>query len=464
MTPTILDVVQNDICVGCGACAVATLGRIPVQINEKGYFAADVSSAGAEDLARATSVCPFSNESPDEDTIAAEAFAPEMPSDDRVGRHLGMYAARITSEDEVVRSSSGGMTTWILQQLLLTGKVDGVVHVSPAEGALFEYVVSESVEDLLGGRKSRYHPASFSEALQRVRANGRRYAVVGVPCAIRAARGIARVDDVLAEQLAFFVGLVCGHMKSAAYAESFAWQLGIEPGDLETVDFRIKNPGLLSRQYSFGAKPVDGDWRTSQTIDLVGGSWGHAVFQLNACNYCDDIFAETADVVCGDAWLPKFEAEWRGTNVVLTRNREIDELIRAGSANGEVWLDELDADAVADTQAGNFRHRREGLAVRLADDDHEGRWRPRKRVAADETVVPRRRRSLVRQRRALSEASHGLYLKAKMAGDLSLYLREIVPMIERYDKVSKPSFASRLRKRLEREYWKLRRGTRRESA
>lgn len=452
--PSIEQVVQNNVCVGCGGCGTITGGRIPVTINTKGYYEANLTGTTREDLELASRVCPFADESNNEDEIASKAL-PEMKHDDRVGKYRSFHAARLTSTQELRGSSSGGMTSFLALKLLELGHVEGIIHVGQTENPMFDYVVSHTASEVEARRKSRYHPASFADALQSVRGNGKRYAFVGVPCAVKGARLVASEDPVLGEQLKFFLGLVCGHLKSAAYAESFAWQLGIAPDELSTVDFRVKNPGKLSRQYSFRATSKAGFSAEQQTIDFVGGSWGHAVFQLNACNYCDDIFAETADAVCGDAWLPRYEAEWQGTNVVVSRSEVVDQVLAQARADGEVWSEPLDLEDVVNTQLGNYRHRRTGLAVRLADDDARGRWHPTKRIDVNKVSVSPRRRRLILQRRELSSRSHEMFAEAKEQGQLEVYLNAVKPLIDAYDRVSKPSLFARIRLRGQREFWKL---------
>lgn len=453
--PTIARVVESGACVGCGACGVATGGRISVTIRPRGYYQADLSGATREDLEAGSRVCPFADESPDEDQVARERY-PTLPHDPRVGHHRSAFAARILDQQAVPASSSGGLTTWTVAQLLERGLVDGVIHVGGTGDPMFGYVISTTTQEVLAGRKSKYFPATFAQVLQEIRGDGRRYAFVGIPCAVKAVRHLMAQDDELGGQLAFLVGIVCGHLKSAAYAESFAWQLGIEPDRLETVDFRIKDPALTSRQYSFGAKAVDSSgWVQRQTLDLVGGSWGHAVFQLDACNYCDDVFAETADVVFGDAWLSKYEIDWQGTNVVLTRDETIDAILREGARDGAFMREELDVDSVARTQAGNFRHRRDGLAVRLADDEQAQRWAPRKRVVPGYDGVTTERVELIRRRRELSAVSHAAFAQAKEQGDLRVYLDVVKPLIDAYQSGTKLSFAVRVRNKVQRETWKL---------
>ncbi len=448
-------VVSCGSCVGCGACAVATQGKIMLQITSRQTYEANLDGVGQAALAVGSSVCPFADETPDETAVAAAVLPADLPSDPRLGKYLHAYAGRITDPDQIAHSSSGGLTTWLLTQLMDRGHVDGVIHVGPGEDTLFSYVVSRSVDEVQARRKSQYFPVTFQDVLAEIRGDGLRYAFVGIPCAVTAVRHVAAADPVLRDQLAFVVGIVCGHLKSMAYAESFAWQLGVAPPELAAVDFRIKDPERTSREYGFQATAADGRTAEAKTISLVGGSWGHAVFQLGACDFCDDIFAETADVVLGDAWLAKYEIDWRGTNMVVTRNQTIDQILLEGRHSGAVTLDDLSVESIASTQAGNFRHRRDGLAVRLHDDDEAGRWHPRKRVVADLTVVDAKRRELIRKRRQISKISHELFARARAASDLGIYLDGMRPLLQSYQSETKLTFGVRLRNKLKRETWRL---------
>lgn len=444
--PTIEQVVQRDICVGCGACQFITRGEIQVRRNTLGYYSADLSHARPRSLATASRVCPFSNESRNEDDIAAAVFPAELKNDPRTGKYLSIAAARTTDDDYLRGSSSGGLTSWILIKLLESGHIDGVIHVGQGGDGLFSYRISRSRQELTARRKSIYYSTSFNTALQSIHGDGQRYALVGVPCFIKSARLLCMEDPVLASQLACFIGLVCGHLKSAAFAELLAWQCGISPDELTAVDFRVKQPGQDAGRYSFGARAGKdiSEWTTRPTSQLLGGNWGHGMFQLNACNYCDDIFAETADLVLGDAWLPQYRSDWRGTNLLLCRNALIQQLIDDGAATGELFIQSLSVAQAASSQAGNFRHRHEGLALRLADDQNAGHWVPNKRVTPDHNVVGNRRRELIRRRRELSRASHELFAEAREQGSLALFIDRITPLVQRYEKYNAASLPRRL--------------------
>lgn len=431
---SIFDVVDAGVCVGCGACSVITRGHIPMQVNRYGMWEADPSDALPLSQELGSRVCPFADESPNETVIASAQYS-DLPQHALVGRHLSAFAAQVHDDDYLEGSSSGGLTSWLLLQLLERDLIDGVLHVGAGNGdGLFAYVVSQTPKELKARRKSIYYSTSMAEAMLSIRGNGKRYALVGVPCFITAGRLLARNDEELRAQLCYFVGLLCGHLKSSSFAELLAWQLGIPPRDLATVDFRVKNPAHNAGNYDFVAISVTGEVRKAPTRKLLGSNWGLALFQPNACNYCDDVFAETADIVLGDAWLPEFVSDWRGHNVVVNRHPLLEQIIDDGVAANQVTRHQISPDRAADSQAGNFRHRREGLQLRLYDDQAAGRWTPRKRVEPT-TKIKKRRKAIVRARRALSSASHVLFREALDANSLEHFIGMITPLVRSYNRL-----------------------------
>lgn len=433
----IRNVVSEGFCVGCGGCAGVADRSIRMRWTETETWVPELTFASGAALAAADRVCPFSDASANETEIAEALYEGRSAEwAEELGYHNGLYAGNIRDRDRVLGSSSGGLTSWFLLQLLEHDEIDGVIHVGPGEtdGVLFSYTVSESAEELSGRRKSQYYSVQFSDVLARIRGNGRRYAFVGVPCFVKAMRSLEQEDDVLREQLVWHVGLVCGHMKSGAFALAMADQLGVPPEAVETVDFRIKDPEARANAYSFGVRERGSDgWKTQMSRTLLGGNWGHALFQLKACDYCDDIFAETADICFGDAWVPRYEIDWRGTNLVVARRPEADRIMK--SAGEELKLEPLPFDDLVRSQSGNFRHRRDGLSVRLEDDAAAGRKVPRKRIAPGAIQVTGVRREIVRLRRGMAAQSHVSWREACRAGDMSIFYNEMGGFVRRMEAV-----------------------------
>jgi coenzyme F420-reducing hydrogenase beta subunit len=152
--------------------------------------------------------------------------------------------------------------------------------------------------------------------------------------------------------------------------------------------------------------------------NLVDGDWGAGFFQYEACNMCDDVIAETADVSFGDAWVEPYSSDGNGTNVVVVRSAAIEELIRQGIAENRLCLEPVDERFIVATQEAGFRQRREGLAYRLT-------WkrpgiRPAKRVLAAKPASARRR-LVYRSRASISNWSRKVFWLAKTLRCPSLY-------------------------------------------
>ncbi|NLX25871.1 MAG: coenzyme F420 hydrogenase, partial [Lentisphaerae bacterium] len=402
-------IINGGYCIGCGACAAATHGRIEIVEDEFLQYQAKLPAAiESDDLASALSACPFSNSGLNEDEISEKVFDQENGHvGDVIGYYRSLYAGHVTNDGWRDKVTSGGIITWTLTQLLERGLVDGVIHVKRCSrpGTLFEYGVSRTADEVLAGAKSRYYPVEISKVMDFVHETEGRYVFVGLPCFNKAVRNLCLHDPVLNERIVFFVGLVCGHLKSKAYAEMLAWRAGIDPKRLAQVDFRWKLPDRPSDQYGIRVEDVEGNSKVLVARETSGTNWGLGFFKYEACDYCDDIFSETADIAVGDAWLKQYTADSKGNSVVVVRSREMQQIINDGLAQGALQLDVLTAEEALMSQGGGFRHRRTGLGDRLFLKQKRAEWVPEKRVDPVTNGIPVMRKLVYRYRMFLREQS-----------------------------------------------------------
>ena len=425
-------VVERDLCIGCGACAALPDSALRVAMGEDGRYRAELRDGADPDAEGAyTEVCPFA-EGHDEDELARVFLdAPGAAHDDRIGTHLTVGAGHVPDGGFREAGSSGGMTSWFLHRLLEEDAVDAVLHVKPGAGAgapLFAFGVSGTADELRAGAKSRYYPVEMSGVLRHVREHPGRYAVVGVPCFLKAVRLAQRQDPVLAERIRFCVGLVCGHLKSSRFAEALAWEQGVPPAELAGIDFRVKSDERSDR-YSVSVTGADGTTRTAPTSELSVTDWGMGFFKYPACEFCDDVLAETSDITFGDAWLPEFTGDPMGDNIVIARSAAARDVLERNRR--QLRLTDLSAARAARSQDAGLRHRREGLAYRLARERAAGRPVPTKRVAPS-ADLPEKRRRIYDLRTDLIVAGDRAYARAREAGSFAVFLRGIAPDVARY--------------------------------
>jgi coenzyme F420-reducing hydrogenase beta subunit len=428
------DIVDSGLCIGCGACAAAS-DDTAARMGWDSYGQLKPRGTPAwlnRPSATFTATCPFSPRATNEDVLAETRFPVAPTHDPLLGRFESAFVGHVAEGTFRASGSSGGMVSWVAAELLRRGLIDGVAHVAPSAGGRphFAYRLSRTVEEIDSGAKSRYHPIHLAEVLREMREVPGRYAVIGVPCFIKAVHLARREDPVLEERIAFTLGLFCGHMKSARLVDSFAWQLEVPPAEVERVEYRLKDPDRPANWYTAHLTLRDGRQAWKDWWHLADGDWGAGFFQNSACNMCDDVVAETADVAFGDAWVEPYSSDGRGTNVVVVRSPVIRDLVAQARGEGRLALEQVDGAFIIQTQAAGFRQRREGLAYRLT-------WarrgiRPRKRVAPSTGGLPLRRRLIYRTRAAISAWSHRFAWAARTLGRPGVYTAWATAMLRFY--------------------------------
>jgi len=428
-------VISNGYCIGCGVCAAVTGSPIEIGFDQYGRLQAKVA-AGYENALNAevdvASVCPFSDDARDEDAIAFDLYGRGDPKPEKrssIGFYRALYAGYAIEQGFRENGSSGGLGSWMLVQLLATDMVDAIVHVRSVDpaakhGVLFEYGISRTAEDVNASAKSRYYPIEMSRILGEIRRRPGRYAIVGIPCFIKGVRLLAENDAVIRERVRYTIGLFCGHLKSTRFASLFAWQNGIHPDDIQEIDFRRKLPDRPSYNYGVRIKGI----KAGRSVEIIrensahfGYLWGHGFFKYKACDYCDDVVAETADVSIGDAWLQEYVADANGTNIIIVRNAEILSMIETAVENKSLQLDAVTHEQVEKSQDAGFRHRRDGLAYRLHRRLRKHEWCPNKRIRAGVGAISIRRRAIYILREILAEQSHKAFNVALQRNDFEVF-------------------------------------------
>ncbi len=440
-------VIDNDYSVRSGAYAVIN-PNLEMKLDQFGqYEAVPVSDEVKIDWQdpKLNQVCSMSDASPNEDQVAKDLFAGDanVKHDPILGYYQDCYVGYVTENGFRDRASSGGVTSWILKELLESGQIDGVVHVKAADdsdGILFKYGVSTSVDELNQSAKSRYYPVEFSRAINKIKSMPGKFAIVGIPSFIFEIRLLALQDPVVAEKIKYTLGLICGHQKTTKYAENIAWQNGVKPKEIKQIDFRKKNPNQDATLYSTEiiARSDSGEDEiiTKTHTDFFGTNWGQGFFKVKFSDFTDDAFNETADVVMGDAWLPEYAKDSLGNNVVIVRNAEIAKLIKQGLKDNKLHLDAVDTDTVKRSQSGLIHHYRDELPYRLHKQDQAGIWRPTKRVEAS-NKIPRLKRQAQDIRSEIAEQSKTIYREAEKRDDWNYFKTNMEPLVNKYHSVYK---------------------------
>lgn len=441
-------VVHGGYCIGCGVCAVVD-NSIEIKYDRfqklQAVYNSNIKHVEKNETS-VLSVCPFSNSSQNEDSIGKRLFGKYGTRNEKLGYVLETYVGHVNEESYRGIGSSGGMGTWILDELLKLGEIDGVVHVKENKsvvngGKMFEYQISYSSQEIKEGAKTRYYPIELSEVFQKLKEKPGNYALVGIPCFIKAARLLMGEEEIFGARIKYCIGLVCGHLKSANFSKMLSWQTGVHPDNLSRIDFRTKLESEEANNYGI---TVQGKVQNKLKIitslpirQLYGIDWGLGLFKYKACDYCDDVVAETADLSIGDAWLPNYVKDAKGTNIVIVRKKELNDIIRKACNSNRLVLEKIDQGLIVKSQMAGFRHRRESLAFRLKCADEQGKWRPQKRVLASEYQLTKKAQKIQLLRMQISELSHEAFTLALGKNSFEVFQGKMSTLFAEYAKIYK---------------------------
>lgn len=451
-------VIKNDYCIGCGMCAAVENSPFKIVYNSYGNVVADPISQSALKASpvKVLGLCPFSDQSKNEDKLSEIYLAANTNNDSNIGRYEACYAGYVKAGEYRRKGSSGGIIKWLAAKLLEENKIDYFIQLSQSDSAdanapLFRYKVYNKANDIINGSKSSYYPVSLIDVVKHIKLNSGRFAITGVPCFIKSLRLLSEYDSDIKAKMAFTFGIICGGMKSANQSKMIGWQLGVHPNNLIKIDFRRKYSNRPADQKIYQVwSNSDQKERFKDVNKIYGSDYGAGFFKPKACDYCDDVVSELADISVGDAWLNQFTYDPKGTSLIIARNELLNEILKLGVENGEIQLTELTANDAYKAQAGGFRHRKQGLSYRLEKRKLKNEWCPPKRVIPGEFDMDQRRKQIYDLREQISEQSHISFKKALDKNDLNIFFSEMKNIFDEYRNLNEVSYIRLFLRKLKR--------------
>ena len=417
---SIHSIIENKLCTGCGVCISEDQSHQAKMVwDNEGFLVPLLGKSSTQD--KMIKVCPFAIQQKNEDELG-ELFLkqPETQYHNKIGYYYGLYAGYSKQFRET--SSSGGIATYVFKVLLEQKVVDHLFIVKEVDGQ-YAYQFFSNVKEITQISKTRYTPVTLEKLFQELSKIDGKVAVSGVACFVKAIRLKQMHDPVLKDKIAFIVGIICGGLKSRFYTDYLAQESGCK-SEYSHAEYRVKNKNSYALDYKFSC--IEKSDKKIHMVDMqsLGDMWGTGLFKSNACDFCDDVLTELADISLGDAWVKPYMEDGLGNSIIITRS-PMAELIMRGDG---LRLESINVNKIIESQSGSFNHRHYSLLYRMQIKNSKGKLVPLKR----ERILKNQKRifNLIQKNRFLTrEKSIYYWVKFKYLPDfkveMEVYLKKL---------------------------------------
>ena len=372
-------VVKSGLCIGCGLCKVACPHKAieMVYSDDHGMIFPVVNRGKCKNCGICLDVC-YGFKVDHESTSGVSNNVVTFIIGDYIGSYIGF------ASDHTLRfnSASGGIVTALLVYALKEGLIDGAIVTKMEAGnpPRAKAFIATTEREVISAVGSKYCPVCLAECLETIE-NGKRYAVVGLPCHIYGMRKLAKYNSKIRNAIRLNIGILCGGMPSYLGTQYLLRIYGVEKQHIKRLEYRGGGwPGRLLIQSEYSGKerkisvPYPDYWR---------GTFGY--FLHYRCTVCHEGFNRWSDISCGDAWLPHLIGMDKiGTSLIITRTEIGEQLLRNAHSKRCIQITPIKSQDLIRSQRGLVQFKYSTLRARV----NLSRIARRKLPAFDMNAVP----------------------------------------------------------------------------
>lgn len=355
-------------CCGCGVCASVCPvdGCLTMQLDENLEYKPRVDSGLCAACGMCVRVCPsVPGASDDFSSLHQSSVGKKTQS---LGYVRSCYVGYQTDENLRLSSASGGLLSAVLLELLNTGEVDRVVAVRQRVSDEEPWFVTDILDEIgvNASRGSKYYPVEFSSVLRRIREEEGTYAVVALPCVAIGIRRAQAASAVLRRRIRYVLSPMCGHNVNGQFLSYMMQVARVDPATVSRISFRNKRNTRSAADFAlaFWSKAGGDASELFFQRSPLGKVFCGYLFTPDRCLLCSDFAGEVADASFGDAWLPEYIGDTRGTSMLVVRDERIDQLLKDMTSGGQVFLKASSVGEIERAQRGAISFKKEYVGVR----------------------------------------------------------------------------------------------------
>lgn len=359
---TIEDVVNYQLCTGCGMCEAVEPKRYEmVDVNNLGYRPQKRVEA-IETNGSAFNVCPGHTLKHDYDRNDSGL---DKELEDCWGPVYGVWEGYAVDDAIRFKGSSGGAATALALFGIEQGYAKSVYHTGSDEDQPYKNtsIKSSTKENLLTNAGSRYSPASPCVPIKDIHNENDKVIFIGKPCDVTAVSNWQKTDQKNRDKIAIKIGFFCAGTPSTNGNVELLKNNGVDNTQkIQSLKFRGEGwPGTWKAQYTDTSD-------NQKTAELTyKDSWAFLQrFRQWRCYICPDHTAEFADIAVGDPWYRKTQEGEAGKSLIVARTKEGLAYLHDAVDKGYIVLERKDSSLLPRSQPNLIKARGDIWGRRIA--------------------------------------------------------------------------------------------------
>jgi coenzyme F420 hydrogenase subunit beta len=332
-------IVKEGLCLRCGTC-VGICPKNAINLDEEYYpYFSDYKICN--DCGLCLKVCPGIEVNFPE--IAKQTFG-EIDYDFYAnGFFTKLYVGRTIDENILIKASSGGAVTQLLDFLLNENIIQGaIVTISDSEKPWkAKPILAKTSEEILESAQSKYSVSPVNSLLKDIENFDGKLAYVGLPCHIHGLKKAISLKRNLKDNIYLIIGLLCSTNITEVATKDMLWASKINERDVKKIEFRKGDwPGKISVTLK------DGKQKELHHLSHKEGAYvflAH-LYPCYRCLYCIDVSSEFADISVGDPWIKDEKGNYKysgGWSLIIERTDKGKEILSQIKSKDKLILNQI---------------------------------------------------------------------------------------------------------------------------
>lgn len=236
-----------------------------------------------------------------------------------------LYAGYWLDDAARAQTSSGGIVSCILVDLLERGIIKGalVSRITSVDGKVRAVTsIAKTKQEILLHGGSSYIDSDVVDKIKELKDLPGRYAVVAIPCQVRAIRALMARDPGLAKKFNPVIGLFCRGNVNAEFYDDFFKKRGLSADNIDQVKIlRGHTSGNVNISLKDGGE-TSIPFMSMNSYRLAG------IHAKALCAWCDEHKSEGADISVGDIFSKEFKQKAVKHSSLIPRTEEMAVLMQ----------------------------------------------------------------------------------------------------------------------------------------